>query len=227
MLERFREDLTGRVLEIGCGAGRVTGHLAALSDDVHAVDISPAMVDAARGAYPSVAFAVGDLRDLSGFADESFDALTAWCGVIDILPHAERQHALAEFARILRPGGLLVLDVHNLAHAPARRKPTDLPADSARQRLRSAAGLPVTLYRHRRLSRLEQTGDGYAVLNDEAHHFMALHYYVARDEQQRQLDAAGFDLLATIDREGTTLGPGEGSPRSADLHYVARRCCDD
>ena len=52
VLERLSDDLTGRVLEVGCGAGRVTGHLARISDDLHAFDISAAMLESARRSYP-------------------------------------------------------------------------------------------------------------------------------------------------------------------------------
>lgn len=223
VLERFAGDLGGRVLEVGCGAGRVTAHMARLSPDVHAFDVSPDMVAAARAACPEVTFSVADLRDLTPFDDAGFDAVALWCNVADVLGHDERRRALAGLARMLRPGGLLVLCTHNLAAAPGRRRPTDLPHDSARQFLKSAAGLPVTLYNHHRLARHEQSGDGWAVLNDEAHRFRALHYYVDRVEQERALDAAGFELLEIVDRSGAALAPGEPAPDSQDLHYVARR----
>ena len=52
---------------------------------------------------------------------------------------------------------------------------------------------------------------------------MALHYYVDRGEQERQLEAAGLDLVAIIDRSGTTLNTGDCAPRSPSLTFVARR----
>ena len=223
VLARFREAFAGRALEIGCGGGRVTGHMAALSADVRAVDIAPEMLEYARPRYPSVEFSVADLRDLSVFADADADVVALWANIIDILGPRERAVALGELSRMLRPGGLLVLDTHNLAHAPQRRRPTDVPMDSPRQFVRSAAGMPVKLYNHRRLARHEQTGDGWAILNDEAHRFMALHYYVDRGEQERQLRDAGLELVAIIDVSGTALGPGDRAPRSPSLTYVARR----
>lgn len=223
VLDRFRADFAGSVLEIGCGAGRVTGHTAAIAADMHAVDISPEMLAVARARYPGVRFDVGDLRDLSSFPDGDADVVAMWCNVVDILGHGERMTALAEVARILRPGGLLVLDTHNLASASRRRRPTDLPHESARQFVRSAIGLPVTLYNHRRLSRRELAGEGFAILNDEAHRFRALHYYVDRAEQERQLAAAGFDVIEIVDVAGAALGPQDDAPASASLKYVARR----
>ncbi len=223
VLERFADDFGGRVLEIGCGTGRVTGHMAALSTDVRAVDISPQMLDRARPLYPAVAFARADLRELSGFPDADCDVIALWDNLIDIVGDEERATTLSELARMLRPGGLLVLDTHNLAHAPQRRRATDLTWDSPAAFVRAAAAAPVKLFNHRRLVRHEQSGEGYAVLNDEAHRFMALHYYVDRGEQERQLGVAGLELVAIVDRSGTTLGLGDRAPRSPSLTYVARR----
>src|SRR3954468_2730185 len=69
LLVRYRDELRGRMLEIGCGAGRVTSYLADLADDLHGLDISPRMVATARGRVPSATFQVGDMTDLSPFAD--------------------------------------------------------------------------------------------------------------------------------------------------------------
>ena len=63
LLVRYRDALAGRVLELGCGAGRVTGYLAEISHEVHAIDVSPAMVGACAQAYPKVSVGQGDLRD--------------------------------------------------------------------------------------------------------------------------------------------------------------------
>ena len=223
VLERFREAFAGRVLEVGCGAGRVTGHMAAIGGEVHAVDISPAMVEYTAARYPGVQAAVGDLRDLSPYRDGAFDVVSMWCNIVDILSHEDRPAALAGARDALTPGGLLVLDTHNLAHGPYRRRPADVSGLPLRQQLKSVLAIPVKLRNHRRLSRQETFGDGWAILNDEAHRFLALHYYVDREEQRRQLEAAGFELLAVVDEDGRVLGPGEQSVRSASLKYVARR----
>ena len=223
VLARFGGDFSRRVLEIGCGTGRVTGHMAALSGDVRAVDISPQMLERARQLYPAVAFGLADLRDLSDYAEADCDVIALWANLIDILSHEQRATTLGELARMLRPGGLLVLDTHNLAHATQRRRATDLTWDSPAGFVRSAAAAPVKIFNHRRLAPHEQSGEGYAVLNDEAHRFMALHYYVDRGEQERQLEAAGLDLVAIIDRSGTTLSTGDCAPRSPSLTFVARR----
>ncbi|MDT7547825.1 MAG: hypothetical protein QOE84_219, partial [Actinomycetota bacterium] len=94
LLVRYREALSGRVLELGCGAGRLTGYLAELASVAHGVDISPAMVDHCRRAYPRAIFSEGDLRDLSAFDPGSFDVVVASYNVVDVLGDRERRAAL-------------------------------------------------------------------------------------------------------------------------------------
>src|SRR4051794_445091 len=118
LLERHRDALSGRVLELGVGGGRVTRHLCTIATDVHGVDVSAAMVEHARAACPSATIVQRDLRDLSVYDDESFDALVAAFNVLDILDHDDRRLALAGFARVLAPGGLLIMSSHNRALAP-------------------------------------------------------------------------------------------------------------
>ena len=106
MLLRYHQRLTGRVLEIGCGAGRLTGYLAELTSDLEAFDVSPAMVDHCRHEYPHVrSVRVGDMTDLLGYATGLFDAVVAIQDVIGVLDHSERLAVLAEMRRLWPTAG--------------------------------------------------------------------------------------------------------------------------
>ncbi|MBV8952614.1 MAG: hypothetical protein JO179_00660, partial [Solirubrobacterales bacterium] len=48
-----------------------------------------------------------------------------------------------------------------------------------------------------------------------------LHYYIGRDEQARQLEQLGYELVECLDLEGVPVPPGARS-QSTELHYVAR-----
>jgi ArsR family transcriptional regulator len=97
-----------QVADLGCGTGQVTQYLAPFVRRVVAVDDSPAMLEAARTRLAGVENAEvrrGQLEAVP-LADGEMDAATLVL-VLHHLPEPER--ALAEAARILRPGGRLLL----------------------------------------------------------------------------------------------------------------------
>jgi SAM-dependent methyltransferase len=101
-----------RVLEVGCGPGEAAERIGReLDADVVALDLSPRMVELARSR--GVVARVGDVQDLP-FADGAFDCvLAAW--MLFHVPDLDR--ALAEVARVLRPGGRLVAATNSGRHA--------------------------------------------------------------------------------------------------------------
>lgn len=223
LLVRYREALGGRVLELGCGGGRLSGYLIALSSDFHGLDISPLMVAHCSRTYPGGTFELGDLRDLSGYGDGAFEVVFGSFNVIDVLDHAERLRVLAELHRIIAPEGLLMVSSHNLAHAPFIPRPTKLTSRHPLRIARQALSLPRRERNRRRLLPLQRVESDHAVLTDEAHDYGILHYYISRDAQERQLAEAGFRLLECLDLDGQVVEPGGQAAAHPELHYVARR----
>jgi len=106
-----------RVLDAGCGDG---SHAAALADrgaDVIGVDASEGMVDRARERYGDrdrLEFRRGDLTEgLDPIADDGVDLILCQ-HVLSHVPALEP--VAAEFARVLRPGGSVVLSTHHPFH---------------------------------------------------------------------------------------------------------------
>lgn len=99
----------GVALDAACGTGRHAEHLAARGHQVIGVDSSPDMLDRARKRVPDGEFHEGDLHALP-VPDGSVDLVV--CGLA--LTHVpDLAPVLSEFARVLRPGGHLVLsDIH-------------------------------------------------------------------------------------------------------------------
>ncbi len=94
---------TGLAAEAAAEAVGPTGH-------VVAADISPAMVERARerlGGSPNVSFAVEDGQRLT-FPDASFDAVTCTLVLHHVAPD-DREAAMAEIRRVLRPGGQVLI----------------------------------------------------------------------------------------------------------------------
>ncbi|GAC1318270.1 MAG: hypothetical protein NVSMB25_07470 [Thermoleophilaceae bacterium] len=222
ILIRYREALAGRVLELGSGAGRLTGYLAAVAQSVHGLDVSERMVAHGRRRYPDVTFEQGDLRDLSRYESGSFDAVIAPYNVLDVLGDSERAGVLEAVRGLLAPRGLFILSSHNRANVPLIPEPTQLRVGRPRQFVLNVLRFPWRLRNRRRLRAFEYAEGDYAIVNDGAHDYSLLHYYISRAAQARQLADHGFDLLECLDLEGRTVVDGEDAPESSELHYVAR-----
>ncbi len=100
-------DKSARVLEIGCGTGQLTAQLGANCAEWVATDFSPKMVGQTRKRLHSVdniTFRTEDATSLT-CADGEFEVVVI-ANVLHIIP--EPAKALAEIARVLRPGGLLI-----------------------------------------------------------------------------------------------------------------------
>jgi SAM-dependent methyltransferase len=100
-----------RVLDFGCGAGRLSQALAAHAREVVGLDVSAPMLETARRLDRSdgrCSFVLGADPDLRAFPDGSFD-LVYTERVLQHLPRPVLETYLAEFLRVLRPGGIAVL----------------------------------------------------------------------------------------------------------------------
>ncbi|MEU9506547.1 class I SAM-dependent methyltransferase [Micromonospora sp. NPDC048170] len=100
----------GPVADVGCGPGHITAHLHRHGVEAFGVDLSPAMIDVARRDHPGLRFAVGSMTGL-GLADASVAGLVAWYSVIHV-PDDDIGTVFAQFRRVLRPGGPLLLAFH-------------------------------------------------------------------------------------------------------------------
>mgnify|MGYP000129384462 CR=1 FL=1 len=111
MIEAFRARLrptAGRkVIDAGCGTGRLSAHLAHAGLDVTGVDLSPGMVQMARRRHPGLAFEVGELTRLTVAAGAA-DGIIAWYSIIHSSP-SELPQIVGEFRRVLRPGGFALI----------------------------------------------------------------------------------------------------------------------
>jgi SAM-dependent methyltransferase len=222
LLDLHRRELSGRVLELGCGAGRVTGHLLEHAQSVHGLDLAPAMIAFCRSRYPQGTFTECDLRDLSRFESGAFEAIVAPFCVLDVFEDETRRLVLDEVLRLLVPGGLLIFSSHNLHYAPNIRRPTHIRSRSPLRIGLNLLRLPVRVRNRRRLLPLERVGADYSILVDEAHDFSLLHYYISRDSQARQLGEQGFELLECLDLDAEPVAPGERRSGCPELHYAAR-----
>jgi ubiquinone/menaquinone biosynthesis C-methylase UbiE len=130
----------GPVADIGCGTGRVTAYLDGLGLPVSGIDLSPGMIEVARRTHPGLRFEVGSMLALN-LPDGALGGVLAWYSVIHV-PDERLPEAFAEFARVLAPGGLLLVGFQ---------------AGDSTLHLAEALGQPVALdFRRRRPERVAE-----------------------------------------------------------------------
>lgn len=143
-----------KVLEIGCGAGRCTVALAQRGYLIHAMDSVEDMLNSTQehaieaGLSSSVTTSLGDAHKLA-FPDGSFGLVLA----IGVIPYLHfPQKALREMARVLRPGGFLLVTAGNRWRLNDVLDPWSYPS------LQPAKRLIGAIFRHFRKARPDDAG---------------------------------------------------------------------
>ncbi|MEW2575431.1 class I SAM-dependent DNA methyltransferase [Streptomyces syringium] len=181
----------GPVLELGIGTGRVALPLAARGVEVHGVDISPAMVEQLR-AKPGgrdIPVTLGDFRTAD--ARGPYALVYVVNGAFAELPTQDAQvDCFAHAARLLRPGGLFVLD----AHVPEALASGANGAPAGGQVLSTRGG--ETVLRFRDMDRAEQRyRSHYIVLSSGAAGGVEMHRTTV---SFRYAAASELDLMARL-----------------------------
>jgi ubiquinone/menaquinone biosynthesis C-methylase UbiE len=157
-------------LDAGCGDGR---YLAALADElprrIAGVDIAERILETARTRIPRAELRQANLEALP-FADAEFDLVLSSQVIEHVL---DARGAMVELARVLRPGGVLILSTDNarnvvtrVLNAPRSALVQVLGMRGRRGRIES----PATAYTHESLTRLLE-GAGLEVQHSETFRF--------------------------------------------------------
>lgn len=134
LLRKYRiSPYSGRVLDAGCGTGGLMRHLAAQYAAV-GMDISPFAIDVCRERRKLGTLVLGSVTGLP-FGDCSFSAIVS-NDVISDGSTRDDDSALKEFHRVLKPGGILLL---NLPAYEQLRGEHDLAVDTVRRYTRTSA----------------------------------------------------------------------------------------
>ncbi|WP_394213987.1 class I SAM-dependent methyltransferase [Brachybacterium vulturis] len=145
VIEPWARTVPGRILDLGSGTGRWTGHLVRRGHDVEGLEPVRQLVDIARSAHPAATFRQGRLEDLADRSDR-WSGILAWYSLIHVDP-AGLPAALAALGGALEADGTVLMSyvagprVEPFAHpiATAYRWP---PQEMARALRR--AGFEVT-----------------------------------------------------------------------------------
>ncbi|MFJ6513420.1 class I SAM-dependent methyltransferase [Streptomyces sp. NPDC091406] len=117
-----------RVLDAGCGTGRIAIRLAELGHHCTGVDVDSSMLAVARREAPAQDWLLGDLARLDDLGlDPGFDLALAAGNVIPLLAPGTGAAVVGKLAAVLRPGGLLVTGMGlDAAHLPLAEAPVTL-----------------------------------------------------------------------------------------------------
>jgi ubiquinone/menaquinone biosynthesis C-methylase UbiE len=208
-----------KLLDIGIGAGRTTKFLLEISRDYTGIDYTARSAELAQKKFPSANILCCDARDLRRFEDATFDFVLFSFNAIDYMIHDDRMKVLREIRRVLKPGGLFMFSTHNRDYKYFDK----LPWQEGRydlNHLKSCLYTLVHLPKHYRMKKHEIRTDHYAIINDTAHGFSLLAYYISLAEQVKQLAEAGFVSVEAYDMEGNPTDYDSNFPWT---YYLAHR----
>lgn len=112
LLHRFAKDVAGHgeVCDMGCGPGHIARYLCDSGATVFGLDLSPKMLEQARGLNPDISFREGNMMALD-LPDATLAGITAFYAIVNT-PRESLPVVLREMERVLKPGGLLLLAFH-------------------------------------------------------------------------------------------------------------------
>jgi ubiquinone/menaquinone biosynthesis C-methylase UbiE len=108
---------SGGVLDVGCGPGHITGYSRSLGVGAIGIDMVPEFITYAKAVHPDGRYHLGSMTSL-GAEDSSIAGVLAWFSLIH-LPPEELDDVLAEFRRVVKPGGTLVVGFFDGAEVAA------------------------------------------------------------------------------------------------------------
>jgi ubiquinone/menaquinone biosynthesis C-methylase UbiE len=224
ILVKYRESIAGKhVLDVGCGSGRTTAILKNLSNGYVGLDYSLDMIESCRKRFEGVRFLHGDVRGMNEFKDEEFDYVMFSFNGLDSINHEDRLKGLREIYRVLKQDCLFVFSSHNRNHRYAISRPEiEFSMMPCRQAGNFIKYLKSTCNRLRNKN-YQVFEEQYAIINDVAHNYAMLTYYIDKVNQLKQLEDMGFETIEMYDTLGNTLDINSDDADSAWIYYVARK----
>lgn len=111
-LRRFAKEIEDNqpVWDFGCGPGQTAAYLKNLGVEISGMELSEKMLDQARANHPDIPFRKGDMLELE-FKDDSIAGIVAFYAIVHFT-ETQVGTAFREMARVLKPGGIILLTFH-------------------------------------------------------------------------------------------------------------------
>ena len=204
-----------RMLDVGVGGGRTTYHFARLAKQYVGIDYSEKMIDACKKRFPNasqnISFKPCDVRFMKIFEDNYFDFVLVSNNGLDYMSHEDRLKTLLEIKRVGKKRGFLCFSTHNL-QSIKQLLPIQLslnPLTMSKNILRSF------LLRLLNKSFKKLKYKKYALINDGAHQFRLLTYYIRPKDQIKQLSNLGFRNIQVY-----SLADGKQIVKKSDVYIT-------
>ena len=224
IIVKYREFISEKhVLDIGCGSGRTTAILKNLSSGYVGLDYSLEMIESCRKRFKGVHFIHGDVRSMSEFKDEEFDCVMFSFNGLDSISHDDRIKGLREIRRVLKQDGLFVFSSHNRNHRYAISRPKMKFSRTPCKLAEDFIKLLKSMSNRLRNKNHQVFNEQYAIINDIAHNYAMLTYYINKAHQVSQLKAMSFETIEMYDTLGNVLNLDSDDKDSAWIYYVAKK----
>jgi ubiquinone/menaquinone biosynthesis C-methylase UbiE len=180
-----------KMLDIGVGGGRTTQHFSKIASDYIGIDYSDAMISACKKRFlvssENMQFEVCDARDMSQFADNSFDFILFSFNGIDYVSHLERLKIFQEINRMGKPGGYFCFSSHNLQSLEHEFDVRNQFSLNPLKTYVNLAMFSILRLANRSINLAQIQAAGHVFIQDESHNYRLKTYYVRPKEQIRQL----------------------------------------
>lgn len=229
ILKIFKNKLINmRMLDIGVGGGRTTYYFAPLVKEYLGIDYSEQMINACKKRFSNysnkISFKLCDVRSMRILKDNYFDFILVSSNGLDYISHNDRIKALKEIKRVGKKGGYFFFSTHNLLSIDKllQIKLSLNPIDASRNIVRYL--LLKILNKNFSKSKKEK----YTLINDGAHQFRLLTYYINPKEQIKQLNNLQFKNIRVFSPETgkEIVKKSEIYTTTDGLHHGLSYLCD-
>ncbi len=216
-----------RMLDIGVGAGRTTQHFQPHVAEYVGIDDSAEMIKACRQRFPKASpktFQVCDARDMSCFADHTFDFILFSFNGIDYVSHDDRLRILKEIYRIGKSGAIFCFSSHNLQGFDRIFDFKSQWSFNPIVTYTNLVMLNILRFLNRPFTPTQLKALPYAILKDESHNFRLNTYYIRSQEQLNQLASDFTDIEVYSWRSDRPLITEADRSANTDLwlYYLCR-----
>lgn len=182
---------TIKMLDIGVGGGRTTQHFSQVVMDYVGIDYATEMITACQKRFSAspqpLKFEVCDARNMSQFADNSFDFILFSFNGVDYVSHSDRLKIFQEVSRVGKPGAYFFFSSHNLNGIEPEFNWKNRISLNPMTTYVNLVMLGVLRFFNRAIVLDQLKTATHIILKDESHNFRLNTYYIRPQEQINQL----------------------------------------